>query len=370
MKNIFEISRVFFVIFLRDKLNLFFSFFFNAFLMIMLGLFVTNRFDEMGTVGIYDSSNSAFSHQFINVLKQEPNLKIKAFNDTTSLAEGIQAGTLVAGIRINKSFESLKNPALPVKAGDVQLKIYGNSGKDFWIKMLEPGLKVAVLNTNVASRKLFDQIKISTQMIQSRNLDYFKFIFPGVLVFSIMGLSFTGAMSLLFFRKADVLKRLKITPLKKYEFLIGFISSYLLLLLLQAVLYIFIAWLVFGYTFSGNYLQIAILIFGCGLLFIVLGIVIANLVPSIDSGNNIIRFLNFPASFLCGIFIPVENLPKLLQWFSVIHPLTYFAVAMRNAVNYNATFSDNATNYLILASTLIVLSIISVITFKWEEQTK
>jgi ABC-2 type transport system permease protein len=183
-----------------------------------------------------------------------------------------------------------------------------------------------------------------------------------------MGLSFTGALSLLFFRKADVLKRLKITPLKKYEFLAGFISSYLLLLLLQVLLYIFIAWLVFGYSFSGNYLQIALLITGCGLLFLVLGIVIANLVPSVDAGNNLIRFLNFPASFLCGIFLPIDSLPRVLQYFSVAHPLTYFARAIRNAVNYSASFQENLSNYLILAAILIVCTVVSLTTFNWEEQ--
>lgn len=369
MKNIFEIFRVFFIIFLRDKLNLFFSFFFNAFLMIMLGLFVTDRFTEIGTIGICDQLNTEFSHRFIKILEQEPTMKIKLFKDTIALRRAIKKGDLVAGLRINKPFELLKNPAFG-SVKEAQLDLYGNSGKEFWIKMLSPGLKMAVLKTNVVSSRILSQIRVKTQMIESRNLDYFKFIFPGVLVFSIMGLSFTGAMSLLFFRKADVLKRLKITPLRKYEFLIGFICSYLVLLLLQAVLYIFIAWLVFGYTFSGNYLQIGILIFTCGLLFIVLGITIANIVPSVDAGNNIIRFLNFPSSFLCGIFIPVDTLPKMLKYFSVVHPLTYFADAMRNAVNYDASFKENAANYIILAAILIFFSIVSVVTFKWEEQTK
>ncbi|MBN9383290.1 MAG: ABC transporter permease [Chitinophagaceae bacterium] len=368
MRNIIEIARVFFILFMRDKVNLFFSFFFNAFLMIMLGLFVNNRFDEVGTVGIYDTVNSDFSHEFVDVLQQIPNLKVKLYNDTTGLVEGIRKGDLVAGIRLNKSFESLKDSSFRRQPGEEQINLYGNSGKEFWIKMLEPGLQMTVLHTNAYSSKLIGQIRIGTQMIQARNLDYFKFIFPAVLVFSIMGLAFTGASSLLFFRKADVLKRLKITPLKKYEFLTGFVISYLLLLFLQVILYILIAWLVFGYTFTGNYLQIAMLIAGCSLLFLVLGIVIANLVPSVDSGNNIIRFLNFPASFLCGIFLPTESLPRILRWFSVAHPLTYFARAIRNVVNYSASFHENLSDYSILAIILVVVTVVSVTTFKWEEQ--
>lgn len=369
MRNIVAVAKVFVTLFLRDKLNLFFSFFFNAFLMIMLGFFVNNRFDEIGSVGVYDSSESQFSHQFIQVLKKEPNLKIQVFADSLKMFSQIAKGQLVAGIKIGQSFASLQDSGITEGARLPQLKIYGNSGKEIWLRMLGPGIKMAVLKTNPSSREFISRIGIETQMIQSRNLDYFKFIFPGVLVFSIMGLSFTGALSLLFFRKADVLKRLKITPLKKYEFLAGFVSSYFLLLLLQAILYIFIAWLVFGYVFTGNYLQIGILICSCGLLFIVLGVTIANIVPSLDFGNNIIRFLNFPASFLCGIFIPVESLPKVLGYFSVVHPLTYFAQAMRNAVNYDATFSENAANYVIIFLLLIVLGVISVITFQWEERS-
>lgn len=370
MKNIKEIYRVFILIFMRDKLNLFFSFFFNAFLMIMLGLFVSDRFNEIGSIGIYDTLDSEFSKQFIYALENEPTVQVKIYTDTESMLQDITDGDLVAGVRINDSFDMLKeaNPA-PLEAGS-HILMYGNSGKDFWLKMLAPGLKMGVLQTNTNSQNILENIAIETEMVQSRNVDYFKFIFPGVLMFSIMGLAFTGALSLLFFRQADVLKRLKITPLKKYEFLTGFTLSYLVLLLLQAILYIIIAWLVFDYTFTENFLQIGVLVVGCGLVFIVLGVAIANLAPTIDSGNNIVRFLNFPASFLCGIFIPIEALPRSLQWLAQIHPLTYFADAMRNTANYSATFLENKTNYIILGTIFIVFCVISIRSFKWEEQTK
>jgi ABC-2 type transport system permease protein len=370
MRNIYEIFRVFFLLFLRDKLNLFFSFFFNGFLMVMLGLFVTNSFEQAGQIGVYDDLRSPYSEAFIKALEQQPDMKIVRLTDTAGITAGIKKGTMVAGIKIEKNFELLKGAAAGGLPGNSQLKLYGNSGKQMWIKLLQPGLKTAILNMNAPAAKLYQSINIDVQMIQARNTDYFKFIFPGVLVFSIMGLSFAGAMSLMFYKKADVLKRLKITPLKKYEFLVGFISSYLVLLLLQSLLYILIAWLVFDFTFTGNYLQIAVLISSCGLLFILLGITIANVFPSIDAGNNVIRFLNFPASFLCGVFIPMNALPKALQYFGVVHPLTYFAEAMRNAVNYNASFADNLSSYIVIGGILLGLCIISVVTFKWEDQTQ
>ncbi|WP_326983233.1 ABC transporter permease [Chryseobacterium sp. MYb264] len=368
MRNSIVVSRIFILIFLRDKLNLFFSFFFNAFLMVMLGFYVSNRFD-VGTIGVYDDLRSGFSNQFIKALSNDPAVKIRKFNDTLSLFKAVEKGEIVAGIKINRSFEGLQDPVGDPLSHDKQLQIYGSSENMMWVKMLEPGIKIAVLNTNNTSKKMISKIDMGTETLKSKNINYFRSIFPGVLVFSVMGLSFTGAMSLLYFRKSDVLKRLKITPLKKYEFLTGFIAAYFILLLLQAVLYIFIAWLVFGYVFTGNYLQIGLLIMCCGLLFILLGITVANIVPSVDSGNNIIRFLNFPASFLCGVFIPIETLPKILQYVSVIHPLTYFTAAMRNAVNYNAAFTGNASNYMIIFILITVLAVVSVKTFKWEAQS-
>ncbi|MGV4413933.1 ABC transporter permease [Chryseobacterium sp. T1] len=368
MRNIIVVSRIFIVIFLRDKLNLFFSFFFNAFLMVMLGFYVSNRFD-VSTIGVYDNLKSNFSNQFIKTLDNDLAIKVKKFNDTTALFKAVEKGEIIAGIKINQPFEALKDSVTDTISKHKQLQIYGSSENMMWVKMIEPGIKIAILNTNNTSKKIISQISLKTQTVKSKNINYFKSIFPGVLVFSVMGLSFTGAMSLLYFRKSDVLKRLKITPLKKYEFLIGFITSYFILLLLQAILYIFIAWLVFGYVFTGNYFQISLLIVSCGFLFILLGITIANIVPSVDSGNNIIRFLNFPASFLCGVFIPIETLPKILQYISVFHPLTYFTNAMRNAVNYNATFSGNSSNYVIIFTLIIVFSIISIKTFKWEAQS-
>lgn len=368
MNNIIEVSRLFFFLFFKDKLNLFFGFFFNAFLMIMLGLFVNNRFDSTGTIGVNDQLNSVFSRQFISVLEKDPALKVKMYHDSSALVKSLKDGNLVAGLRINKSFEALKNTSA-VSGNNNQIDLIGNSSKDVWLKFLSPGIKMAVLSSNSGPQSLINKISIGTQIVQARNVDYFKFIFPGVLVFSIMGLSFNGSSALLFFRKSDVLKRLKITPLTKLEFLTGFILSYFVLLILQAILYIMTAWLVFQYSFTGDMIQIVTLIGGCGLLFIVLGVLIANLVPSVDFGSNIIRFLSFPASFLCGVFIPIDTLPKVLQSFSVVHPLTYFTKALRNAVNNGASWHDNAGNYWILAIIFVLLSVTSILTFEWDEQT-
>lgn len=370
IKKIFEINRIFLLMFFRDKMNLFFSFFFNAFLMIMLGFFVKDKFNEIGVIGIYDNLQTEVSREFIEKVSQYPNLNIDIIANYSEIEEKIKKGKIVAAVQINKSFENLFNDTIPIKASnDPQLTIYGNSGKQFWMKMMEPGFKLTILGSNEKTKKLTNFINIDTSLVQTRDVDYFKFIFPGILVFSIMGLAFSGALTLLRFKNTDVLKRLKITPLKKFEFLTGFTISYMILLLLQTILYIVLAATVFGYTFNENILQIAIIIFTCGLVFMVLGICLANISPSLDSGNNIVRFINYPASFICGVFIPIETLPKVFQFISYFHPLTYFSNAIRNAVNYSATFVDNLSNYIIIFSLLIIFSVISVITFKWEEQS-
>jgi ABC-2 type transport system permease protein len=190
-----------------------------------------------------------------------------------------------------------------------------------------------------------------------------------VLAFTIMQIAFAGGLTLLQHRTSEALKRLKITPLTRGEFLLGYALSQGAIVAVQLLLFWAVAALAFGYRASGSLPQLAAVTVLGAAEFVCLGLLLGNLAPSTEAGANLVRFLTFPAAFLCGVFVPAEALPRYLAIGAAAYPLTPFAGAMRATANYAAPPGAITTQLLAMAAVLVVAAALAVRTFRWEEQS-
>ena len=133
--KIFEVARVFFIMFFRDKLNLFFGLFFNIFLMVMLGFMVKDRFDGTLVMGLYDELNSKFSNSFSDMLKSEGKIQVLDIESEAEISEMIRSGEIMVGLHIRESFGTLEHFNSLPKELDIEehMSIYGNSGNEIWL---------------------------------------------------------------------------------------------------------------------------------------------------------------------------------------------------------------------------------------------
>lgn len=365
MHNAYEIGRAFVRMFFRDRVNLFFTFFFNAFLMILLGLTVADRFNLQVKLGVADLAQTEQSRALAERLGGESKLRLVSFPTEEALSAGVREGGLVAGIVIAEAGGAETASA----AGrGTRIRLYADPSRKMWLDMLRPGLALSILEADPAAREALERVSITATETPSRNLRYIDFLFPGVIAFSIMQLALGGGLTLLRHRKNEALKRLKITPLERWEFLLGYAGSQLFVLVLQVLVYWGVTVALFGYTVEGSLLHIGAAILLGGLLFIAFGLVVSTLSPSTEAGGNLVRFLTFPAAFLCGVYVPLDALPDRLARFSWFYPLTPFVDAVRSAANYGAAPAQNAASFAMMAAALVVFSAIALKTFRWEEQ--
>ena len=305
-----------------------------------------DKYDLDIDIGITDLNKNKSSQKVIDHIKSQPNVKIKHYELESGLVAEVSSGKLVAGIII---------------APDT-LRIVGDPSRQMWIEFLKPIVEVATLEPTNST------YAINTEFVNSRNLRFFDFLFPGILIFSIMQVGLSGGIMLLVQRKNGSLKRLQITPLKKWEFLLGYVACYLCIMLLQAGGYIVLAKSLFNYSFSGSSLDVITVIVISSALFVLLGILLCNFCETVENGNNFNRLFIFPASFLCGVFIPIASFPVFFQKLALIHPLTYLVDLMRNIANYNSTLLDYKAMTLSFIALIIAILIISSYTFKWKEK--
>jgi ABC-2 type transport system permease protein len=68
-----------------------------------------------------------------------------------------------------------------------------------------------------------------------------------------------------------------------------------------------------------------------------LGLFIAVSVSEVFEAQTFSNFFRFPMMFLCGLFIPIQNLPVIVRPLSYILPLTYGADILKSSVNADGT---------------------------------
>jgi len=70
-----------------------------------------------------------------------------------------------------------------------------------------------------------------------------------------------------------------------------------------------------------------------------LGLFIAVSVSQVFEAQTFSNFFRFPMLFLCGLFIPLADLPVFVRPLSYALPLTYGADILKTAINQNGVIS-------------------------------
>ncbi len=70
-----------------------------------------------------------------------------------------------------------------------------------------------------------------------------------------------------------------------------------------------------------------------------LGLFIAVSVSEVFEAQTFSNFFRFPMMFLCGLFIPIENLPVFVRPLSYVLPLTYGADLLKGSINETYTIT-------------------------------
>jgi ABC-2 type transport system permease protein len=142
-------------------------------------------------------------------------------------------------------------------------------------------------------------------------------LFPFVLMFLIT------SIAMLRERTSGTLERLLTTPLHKLDLLFGYGIAFGLLAALQAAAGAGLAYWAFGLHTAGSAgLVIAIAVAGA-VLGMALGLFFSAFAASEFQAVQFMPLVAFPQIFLCGLFVPRDQMAGWLHALSTVLPLTY-----------------------------------------------
>lgn len=158
-------------------------------------------------------------------------------------------------------------------------------------------------------------------------------LLPGVISLSILfGTTSMLAVTITFERKSRSFERLLLAPISLNLLMLAKTSGAIIFGVINAFIPIIFAG--FMTDLSGiNWFMVLGSVILISITSTFLGLFIAVSVSQVFEAQTFSNFFRFPMIFLCGLFIPVNELPNFLQPLSYALPLTYGADLLKAAVN-------------------------------------
>ena len=204
----------------------------------------------------------------------------------------------------------------------------------------------------------------SLNIVPAVNRRAVDFLLPGILALAVMAAGMVNlGIATAYERYYGVLKRLGSSPLPRSGLIIAKIISILILEIVQVILLVGVAVLLYGWQPAGSPL-LALLTMVLGTVtFAALGLAMAGALRAelTLAGANAL-FLLF--ILLGGGILPLSHLPAPLAAFAQFLPAAALTQALQATMSSNGTFPGFAL--LVLAIWAVVILLVAIRTFQWE----
>jgi ABC-2 type transport system permease protein len=153
---------------------------------------------------------------------------------------------------------------------------------------------------------------------------------PGIVVNIIMQITLMlTAMAIVREKEIGTMEQLMVTPIRPIELMLGKTLPFALVGLVDTALVIVVALLLFHVPFRGSVL----LLFACALLFLMTTLGAGLFISTISQTQQqamMTTFLFFqPFFLLSGFAFPIRNMPRSMQYLTMLDPLRYFIEIVR-----------------------------------------
>lgn len=194
-------------------------------------------------------------------------------------------------------------------------------------------------------------------------INYQQFIFPGIIVQTVLFSSIFYGSYLVWDRKIDLLKAVLVTPLSRQIIFLGKVLSGITFAMIQtAIILVFGLFVGINYTFSSIGLALLTIVITAAALTAI-GLTIGSLMKSPEGFQLIITFVIFPLFFLSGALFPLENLPTYLAMLTTANPLTYIVDALRGLL-IGLQYYGGLENIVVLTGFAVITNLIGIQAFK------
>jgi ABC-2 type transport system permease protein len=333
--------------------------------------------NEDAGFGDYPSASTAFIAALENLNNDAGFITITNVSDFDDVRELIQNGDVDGGIVIASNFTTSlmsgrqgtiaiitdqSNPQMSAILQTVMKDVFEQMGT--WLAQQNvQELSPAVNASN--SLAIVKPYNVQTEGAVPGTFSYFDFVAPGIMAMTVMMSVMTGLPAAISHEKeVGTLDGMMAAPINRLSIILGKTLAQTARGLLQGVLILTLAVILFGVTIHGSIVLVfALLLLGV-FSFVGFGVVITSFAKDQETAMMIMMTLMFPMMFLSGVFFPIQQMPWFMQSISQALPLTYLATALRKVMVLGASVPVITTELAILIGFGVVMTTIAVPVFK------
>jgi ABC transporter DrrB family efflux protein len=171
---------------------------------------------------------------------------------------------------------------------------------------------------------------------------YIDFLIPGLLGLNLMGSGMWGiGFNIVQARRKKLLKRLLATPMRKSEYLLSYVLSRFVFMILEVAALVGFGWLVFDVRVHGSILDLLVVSVVGALAFAGLGMLTASRAQTLEGVSGIMNLVMMPMWIFSGVFFSYARFPDALQPVIKALPLTPLLDALRSVMIDGAPLTAN-----------------------------
>ena len=298
------------------------------------------------TVNVVDLDHSAYSVRLVNKMAATGYFKLVGYGESYKNAL-VSVGNSEADIilTIPQGFEKeivREQKAAVHIAADAVNGVRAGLGTGY------AGQIIADYNQEIRSEWLtaarfseLPQIQISSVNWYNPHNDYHLFMVPGILaVLVTMVGSFMSALNIVSEKEAGTIEQLNVTPLKKYQFILGKLIPFWVLGMVSITMGMGVAYMIFGIVPAGSYSTV----YGFASVYLLgvlgIGLLISTFSDTQQQATLFSFFFMMIFILMGGLYTPIESMPEWAQWVAAFNPPAYFIKVIRAVFIKGSTFGD------------------------------
>lgn len=196
-------------------------------------------------------------------------------------------------------------------------------------------------------------------------MNYRYFMVPGILVILVtMVGAFLASLNIVKEKEIGTIEQINVTPIKKYQFILGKLIPFWVLGLVILSLGLAVARIAYGITPAGSLLTIYVFAAVYLLAVLGLGLLVSTYTGTQQQAMLISFFMMMVFILLGGLYTSIDSMPRWAQFITKINPVSYFIDVMRMVVLKGSSLADIKYQLLTMAGFAVVLNTWAVINYR------
>jgi ABC-2 type transport system permease protein len=296
---------------------------------------------------VVDQDKSTLSKQIISKFESSPFFTLKKATSSVDEARDLMLrnkADLVVVVPWN-----FEKDLLARNKTDIQLMIDAINGMSAGLINGYASSIIASFNQEVLNSKGSNALVSVRQKVIDTEYTYWynpqlafkNYIVPGILTIlvTIMGMFLSG-LNLVREKEMGTLEQINVTPIKKYQFIVGKLVPFWLIALFDLSFGLLLGKLLYDIPIEGSLL----LLFAFASVYLVTALSMGLFLSTISNTQQQVIFLAFffMLTFLMmsGIFTPAESMPHWAQQVNLVNPIAYFMRVIRMILLKGSGFHD------------------------------